>query len=109
MALQHKRCVPCEGEVAKLTREEAKKLHEEVPEWVLSEDATTLSRSFAFKDFKNALAFVNMVGKVAEEEWHHPDIRFGWGRVDVTFTTHSIRGLSENDFIMAAKVNMLER
>ncbi|MGB4076518.1 MAG: 4a-hydroxytetrahydrobiopterin dehydratase, partial [Minisyncoccia bacterium] len=80
-----------------------------VPGWELSEDATKLTRRFPFKDFKTALAFVNAVGKIAEEEWHHPDISFGWGTVELTLTTHSIHGLAENDFIMAAKVNELGR
>lgn len=90
-----------------MTRDEAAVMHKQVPDWTLSEDATTLSRSFPFKDFQTALDFVNAVGKVAQEEWHHPDIKLGWGRADITFTTHSIRGLSENDFIMAAKVDAL--
>lgn len=107
--LKDKRCLPCEGKVAKLTLEEAQKLHQEVPEWTLHKEGTTLTREYVFKDFKKALEFVNAIGKVAEEEWHHPDISFGWGRVEVTFTTHSIGGLAENDFIMAAKVNELEK
>ncbi len=88
-----------------MTPEQAKDLMAHVSGWTLSEDGTKLTRSYAFKDFAKAFAFVNAVGKVAEEEWHHPDISFGWGRVELTFTTHSIRGLAENDFIMAAKVN----
>lgn len=103
--LKDKQCLPCEGKVAKLTGEEAKRLHQEVPTWTLSEDSTKLTRNFVFKDFAKALEFVNKVGVVAEAEWHHPDISFGWGRVEVTFTTHSIGGLAENDFIMAAKVD----
>lgn len=103
--LTHKHCVPCEGGVDKMTPEQAQDFMAHVPGWKLSPDATKLTRSYAFKDFAKALAFVNAVGKIAEEEWHHPDISFGWGRVDLTFTTHSIRGLAENDFIMAAKVS----
>ncbi|HRH23982.1 MAG TPA: 4a-hydroxytetrahydrobiopterin dehydratase [Candidatus Paceibacterota bacterium] len=106
-SLAGKRCLPCEGIIDKLTPEEAKKLHADVPEWTLSEDATTLTRTFPFKDFAKALAFANKVGEVAEAEWHHPDMRVGWGKVEVQFTTHSIRGLAENDFIMAAKVDAL--
>jgi 4a-hydroxytetrahydrobiopterin dehydratase len=88
-----------------MTPAQARDLMEQVPGWTLSEDATKLTRSYVFKDFAKALEFVNAVGKLAEEEWHHPDISFGWGCVDLTFTTHSLRGLDENDFIMAAKVN----
>lgn len=102
-----KRCRPCEGEVEKLSMEEAKALHAEVPAWELGPEATRITRRFAFKDFAKALAFANEVGKVAEEEWHHPELKVGWGEVMVTFSTHSIRGLSENDFIMAKRVDEL--
>lgn len=90
-----------------MSREQAQDFMQHVPEWKLSESATVITREFRFKDFAKALAFVNAVGKVAEEEWHHPDISFGWGRVEITFTTHSIGGLAENDFIMAVKVDTL--
>jgi 4a-hydroxytetrahydrobiopterin dehydratase len=107
MELAHKRCVPCEEGGERMSPEQAQGLMDQVPGWTLSEGATKLTRSYAFKDFAKALEFVNEVGKLAEQEWHHPDISFGWGRVDLTFTTHSLRGLDENDFIMAAKVNSL--
>lgn len=103
--LSHKRCIPCEGDIPALTKAQAEDIIMHVPEWKLSEDGTKITRLFGFKDFAKALAFVNEVGKVAEEEWHHPDIKLSWGKVEVTFTTHSVRGLTENDFIMAAKVN----
>ena len=106
--LSTKRCIPCEGDIPRLTREQAQDFMPHVSEWTLSEDATRITRSFTFKDFAKALAFVNEVGKLSEEEWHHPDIQLSWGR-ELTFTTHSIRGLAENDFIMAAKVDMLPR
>ena len=105
--LGSKRCIPCEGDAVRMTRAEAEHMHEQVPEWNLNDDATVLSRSCAFKDFQKALDFVNEVGKVAQAEWHHPDIKLGWGRAEIVFTTHSIKGLSENDFIMAAKVDGL--
>lgn len=107
MSLAEKRCLPCEGEIDKLTPEEAKSLHTQIPEWTLSDDATKLTRRFPFKDFAKALAFANKVGALAEEEWHHPDLKVSWGNVEVLFTTHSIKGLAENDFIMAAKVDAL--
>lgn len=103
--LSAKRCVPCEGGVPALTKEQAEDLMPKVPDWKLSEEGTKLTRLFGFKDFAKALAFTNEVGKAAEAEWHHPDIKLSWGKVEVTFTTHSVRGLTENDFIMAAKVN----
>ena len=105
--LAAKKCVACEGGIPKLTRAETEHFLKETPEWTLSPDATRLSRRFAFKDFAKALAFVNAVGKVAEEEWHHPDIAFGWGRVEITIATHAVRGLTENDFILAAKIDRL--
>lgn len=103
----NKHCKPCEGEVEKLGLEEAKALLAQVPQWQLDGEGTLLTRRFAFKDFAQALAFANEVGRVAQEEWHHPDLKVGWGEVVVSFTTHSIRGLSENDFIMAARVDGL--
>ena len=105
MDLASQRCVPCEGGFPALTPAQAKDFHEQVPLWELNESATILSRRFKFKDFKEALAFVNEVGKIAEEDWHHPDISFGWGKVGVSLTTHSVKGLSENDFIVAAKID----
>ncbi len=105
MELTHKECKPCEEEGEKLTKEQATDLMEHVAGWELIDEGTKLTRSYAFKDFASALAFVNKVGEVAEESWHHPDISFGWGRVELVFTTHNLRGLTENDFIMAAKIN----
>lgn len=105
--LAKKKCVPCEGDFPALTKAQAEDLMEQVPEWKLSEDATKLSRLYGFKDFAAALAFANEVGKVAEQEWHHPDLRVSWGKVEIELTTHSIRGLSENDFIVAAKIDQI--
>lgn len=103
--LSNKRCIPCEGGVEPLTKAQAEDMMAHVSGWTLSEDGKKLTRLFPFKDFAKALAFANQVGKVAEEEWHHPDMKVSWGKVEVTFTTHSIHGLAENDFIMASKVN----
>ncbi|HYD93466.1 MAG TPA: 4a-hydroxytetrahydrobiopterin dehydratase [Candidatus Paceibacterota bacterium] len=109
MSLAHKKCKPCDGEIEKLSPEMVIEMMAQVPEWTLSEDGVRISRKFAFKDFARALAFTDAVGKLAEEEWHHPDIHLSWGQVEVTFYTHSIRGLAENDFIMAAKVDQIPR
>ncbi len=103
--LADKHCIPCEEGGKPLTKEQATDLMEQVAGWILSDDATQLTRSFPFKDFADALTFADKVGKLAEEEWHHPDLSITWGRVDVTLSTHSIRGLSESDFILAAKIN----
>ena len=107
--LAKKKCVPCEGDFPAMTPAQAKDMMEHVPEWTLADGARSFSRLFGFKDFANALAFANEVGKIAEEDWHHPDLRVSWGKVEVTLTTHSIRGLSENDFIVAAKIDLLPR
>jgi 4a-hydroxytetrahydrobiopterin dehydratase len=105
-SLSEKRCIPCEGDVEAFTKEQAQDMMEHIPEWKLSEDGTVLTRLFGFKDFEKALVFANEVGKLAQEEWHHPDLKVSWGKVEVLFTTHSIKGLSENDFVMAAKVDL---
>jgi 4a-hydroxytetrahydrobiopterin dehydratase len=106
-ALTEKKCVACEGDVPPLNSVEADVLLKQVPGWKSNTEATVISRMFTFKNFSEALAFVNKVGAIAEEEGHHPDIEFGWGRVRITLTTHAIKGLSENDFIVAAKINGL--
>lgn len=80
---------------------------EQIPEWKLSEDGKRISRLFGFKDFAKALEFANKVGQVAEEQWHHPDMKVSWGKVEVMLTTHSIKGLSENDFIVAAHIDLI--
>ncbi len=107
LILSEKKCLPCEGGVAPL---KGKKLLEYAQvvgsEWKVVNDLQ-LERVFKFKDFKEALSFANKVGAIAEEEQHHPDIELGWGRVKITLWTHAINGLSENDFIIAAKINHL--
>jgi 4a-hydroxytetrahydrobiopterin dehydratase len=100
-------CTPCRGGTAPLGAGEARALLERTPGWALEEGAARISRTFRFKDFAGAMALAEAVGRLAEEEGHHPDIRFGWGYCTVSFTTHKIGGLHENDFIMAAKVNAL--
>lgn len=77
------------------------------PEWQLIETNKALVRTYTFKNFLQALQFVNKVGALAEAQNHHPDIDFGWGRVEITLTTHAVAGLSENDFIVAAKIDAL--
>jgi 4a-hydroxytetrahydrobiopterin dehydratase len=105
--LAQKKCVACEGMVDPFVREEAEVLLKQVQEWKLSDDAKSISKAFTFKDFAEALAFTNKVGAIAEEEGHHPDIELAWGKVVVYLTTHAIKGLSENDFILAAKIDQL--
>jgi 4a-hydroxytetrahydrobiopterin dehydratase len=100
-------CVPCRGGTPPLTPEAAEALHEQTPKWDLTDGATWLRRSFKFDNFLGALDFVNKVGKLAEEAGHHPDIAFGWGYADISVQTHKIKGLHENDFILAAKIDAL--
>jgi len=106
MSLVEKHCVPCRGGVPPLQGEELEKMKAEVPNWQVV-DGHHLTRSFAFPDFKTALDFVNRVGAVAEEEGHHPDLYLAWGKVDVKTWTHKIDGLTESDFILAAKIDRL--
>jgi 4a-hydroxytetrahydrobiopterin dehydratase len=103
--LTGKVCTPCQGGIPPLTRAEAENLLRQTPKWDLTDEATWIRRSFAFKDFAGALAFVNAVGALAEAEGHHPDIAFGWGYADISLQTHKIKGLHENDFILAAKID----
>ena len=107
-ALAGKRCVPCEGGVPAIERPEALRLKASLhPDWQLGEDARALHRAFSFKDFYRTMSFVNAVAHVANIEDHHPDLEVGYNYCRIQFTTHAIRGLSENDFICAAKVDAL--
>lgn len=105
-SLTQKRCVPCEGGEAPLKEDEIAKYMPMVPEWDLEDGK--LVRKFKFKDFKEAIAFINKVADLAEEEQHHPNITlWGWNKVKITYFTHAINGLHLNDFIMAAKIDQL--
>lgn len=105
--LASKTCVPCRGGVPPLKGEQLKQLRSQVPGWqVINEHH--LERTFKFPDFKTALAFTNQVGNLAEEQGHHPDILLAWGKVAVTIWTHKIDGLTESDFILAAKIDRLK-
>ena len=107
MPLTAKTCTPCRGGIPPLPRADAEQLLAETPGWSLAPDATSIERTFKFPDFAAALALVDRVGELAEAEGHHPDISFGWGYCRIVFQTHKIKGLHENDFVMAAKVNVL--
>lgn len=106
--LQNQHCVPCEGGIAPLTKADAEETMKHVPGWVLADDGKKIFRDFAFKDFKEAMEFVNKVADIAEAEGHHPDISIWWNKVKLELSTHAIGGLSTNDFIVAAKVNALK-
>ena len=105
--LADRKCVPCRVGVPPLKGEELKTLHRNVPDWTVANEHH-LQREFHFPDFKQALDFVNRVGAIAEEQGHHPDILLTWGKADITLWTHSVNGLTESDFIMAAKIDRLK-
>jgi 4a-hydroxytetrahydrobiopterin dehydratase len=106
-ALGSKKCVPCEAGTPPLTPEQATGYLREVPQWRIEDNK--IVRELKLKDFKEALAFVNQVGEIAEDEGHHPDIHVSYNRVTLKLWTHAIGGLSENDFIVAAKIDALGR
>ena len=108
MDLTKKHCVPCEGGTPPLSDEKEEELIKKVSNWSLSRDGThKIRRMFTFKDFKDAIAFVNKVADLAENQGHHPDIKIVYNKVMLDLFTHAVMGLSENDFIMAAKINSL--
>ncbi len=108
MELAKRQCAPCRGDTPRLSGEPLAALRSELgADWEVAGDR--LRKTFRFPDFVSALAFVNRIGEVAEREDHHPDIHLGWGRVALEIWTHAIGGLSENDFILAAKIEELAR
>ena len=108
MGLAEKQCVPCRGGVPPLKGEELRKLQAQLANWqVVAEHH--LSNTYLFSDFRTALGFVNRVGAVAEEQGHHPDLYLAWGKVEIKIWTHKIDGLTESDFILAAKIDRLHQ
>jgi 4a-hydroxytetrahydrobiopterin dehydratase len=105
--LAEKKCTPCRGRVPPLTREEAGRFQSQTPNWELREGGHRIERTFRFSNFQEALKFVRNVGELAEIEGHHPDISFGWGYATISLRTKKIKGLHENDFIMASKINRM--
>ena len=108
--LFNKKCVPCEGGVIPFDISEIHKYQKKVDGWNINENKEKiffLEKSFKFKNFLESQKFVNKVGEISEGEGHHPDIRFGWGYVEISITTHAIKGLSENDFILASKIDKI--
>ena len=105
--LTARRCVPCEGGVAPMDGDAAARMLARLNDWGLDEAGKEISRSFAFKNYYETMAFVNALAWIAHREDHHPDLQVGYNRVLVRFSTHSIGGLSENDFICAAKIDAL--
>jgi 4a-hydroxytetrahydrobiopterin dehydratase len=107
--LLEKTCIPCRGGIPPLTREVAESFLAQASEWALLDDAQRIERTFRFRNFREALTFIQQVGELAESEGHHPEISFGWGYATVSLRTKKIKGLHENDFIMATKINRLAR
>jgi len=106
--LLKKKCVPCEGGVIPFDISQIHKYQKKVDGWdIVKNDKKIffLEKSFKFKNFEESQNFINKVSKISEEERHHPDIIFGWGYAKINITTHAIEGLSENDFILAAKID----
>ena len=104
----NRKCIPCEGNVPPLTERQAQALMPELNnDWMLIDEAHLLAKSFRFKDFAHTMAFVNKVATIAEEEGHHPDLTVSYGSVTIELMTHAIGGLSENDFIVAAKIDQI--
>tara|TARA_Y100000768_G_scaffold212401_1_gene160024 strand:- start:478 stop:819 length:342 start_codon:yes stop_codon:yes gene_type:complete len=108
--LLNKKCVPCEGGVIPFDISEIHKYQKKVDGWDVTKNNKEmffLLKKFKFENFLKSQDFVNKVGIISEEEGHHPDITFGWGYAEVSITTHAIKGLSENDFILAAKIDKI--
>jgi 4a-hydroxytetrahydrobiopterin dehydratase len=105
-----KKCLPCEGGIPSLDISEIHKYQKKVDGWEVKNNEKNLyflEKKFTFKNFINSQNFINKVGEISEAEGHHPDIFFGWGYAKIIITTHAIEGLSENDFILAAKIDQI--
>jgi 4a-hydroxytetrahydrobiopterin dehydratase len=105
--LAERNCTPCRGGIPPLTVEAAEEYRRQTPEWSLLDQASRIERQYRFKNFGEAFAFVERAAELAETERHHPDISFGWGYATVSLRTKKIKGLHENDFIMATKLDRI--
>ena len=107
MDFLNKKCVPCEGGTKPMTKEESQKYLTEILGWNVIDDGKKVSREFVFPDFVQAIRFINKIAEIAEQEGHHPDLHIFYNKVQIDLWTHAIGGLSENDFILAAKINAI--
>ena len=110
--LLKKKCKPCEGGVIPFDISEIHKYQKKVDGWDIMKNNNEihyLNKKFIFKNFLESQKFINLVSQISEEEGHHPDIKFGWGYAEIQITTHAIRGLSENDFILASKIDQINQ
>jgi 4a-hydroxytetrahydrobiopterin dehydratase len=105
--LAQKKCTPCRGGIPPLTHEEAERFRSQTPNWELRDDGYRIERHYRFRNFQEALGFVRDIGNLAETEAHHPDVSFGWGYATISLRTKKIKGLHENDFIMASKIDRI--
>ena len=108
--LLNKKCVPCEGGVIPFDVSEIHKYQKKIDDWDITKEEDEiffLKKKFIFENFLKSQKFINSVSKISEEEGHHPDITFGWGYAEIKISTHAIKGLSENDFILAAKIDQI--
>ena len=107
--LLNKKCVPCEGGILPFDISEIHKYQKKVDGWDVKNNNNIyfLVKNFVFKNFINSQNFINKIGEISEKENHHPDILFGWGYAKILITTHAIEGLSQNDFILAAKIDQI--
>ena len=108
--LLNKKCVPCEGGILPFDISEIHKYQKKVDGWDVkkkNDNIYFLEKNFVFKNFVNSQNFINKIGEISEKENHHPDISYGWGYAKIAITTHAIEGLSENDFILAAKIDQI--
>jgi len=110
--LSNKKCVPCEGGVIPFDISEIHKYQKKVDGWNKMKNRYIilyLNKKFIYKNFLESQKFINLVSQISEEEGHHPDIKFGWGYAEIQITTHAIKGLSENDFILASKIDVINQ
>jgi 4a-hydroxytetrahydrobiopterin dehydratase len=105
MNLKDKKCIPCEGGVEPLDASAVQEFAAQIPAWTVTDDNKKISRTWLFPDFLAAMKFINTVADIAETEGHHPDVSVSYNRVIIELYTHSIGGLSENDFIVASKID----
>ena len=107
--LAKKQCIPCQGGVPPLGKEECMNLFKNLNGWSINDEATRLKKSFKFDDFSKAMNLAVEIGKMADEQWHHPELQVGFGHLDIEVWTHKIDGLVESDFIFCAKVDEISQ
>jgi 4a-hydroxytetrahydrobiopterin dehydratase len=110
MKLSEKKCVPCRGDIPPFTKEQINEYLKYLTDWkvqINEKKSFYLSKIYKFSDFETSLSFINKVSNIAEEENHHPDLKFGWGYAEIIIFTHAINGLSLSDFILASKIDMI--